>query len=157
MPSANATAALLAQETSEVFLVLFSFDEAGDILPAPLRFVRNTEDITSNSDLYTAIACELRLAPDTGQSLGQVQLSVDNVAQTLVDEIRTYPELGWVTVRIVTASTPNTVEWGPAYYRVLGASWDADRVEFRLGFEDLLSDKFPRDRFEPSRFPAMFR
>ena len=62
LTSAPAIAAARAGETGEVFLVLATFTH--DALTDPIRVANNTEDITSNGNLFKGIPFMFTLISD---------------------------------------------------------------------------------------------
>ena len=155
--STNALQAVLAPQTTQIFLELFTFDPDSEILDSPIRFARNTADVVSRSNTFTAIQFEIRPPSDTSQKLPTVRLSFDNIDRTLIEFIRSNQFLGDAIFEIVLASSPDTLEYGPARFTVLGAQFDAMNVEIELGFEDLLAQRYPKDLMTPETLPALFR
>jgi hypothetical protein len=152
----NATAALLATETDEVFLHLFTFDPDGEY-GGPYRIVNNTEDITSRGNTFTALAFDWKLPTDSDKAIDKVKVSVDNVTRTFTTLVRDYSYIGEAKFEIVLASDPDTVEFGPLNFKVLSAQLDLYTAEFTLGFEEILKRRYPKDTMNPNLVPGLFQ
>lgn len=61
-----------------------------------------------------------------------------------------------VTLSLVMASTPDTIEAGPFTFNLREVEYDAEFVSGNLLFEDILNEPFPADSFTPARFPGLF-
>jgi len=150
----TAEAELLKQETGEAFLVLLTIDH--DDLTAPIRVVNNHENITSNGNEFIAFPFEIELPGAGGDSLPEVTLRIDNVDRQIVQAIRSISGPPTVTLEVIMASTPNTIEAGPYEFTLRDATYDALTVEGRLQFQDILNEPYPADSFGPSGFQGLF-
>jgi len=153
--SLSAMQGVMAQETAEVYLILLTVDH-GDI-PSTIRFVNNTEDITSNSDVYTAFPFEVTMPDDKEDKEPLAELRIDNVSRTLVDEIRLIQSPPIITLSVIIASTPDTIEWGPLEFETRGVTYTATSIIFRLGYSTFISEPFPYKAFDTIDFPGMFQ
>lgn len=153
--SATARAALYAPQTSEVLLTLLTIDH--DDMPSPVRFVDNLEDVTSRGDTYTAFPFRAVLPADVEGELPQVEVVVDNVTRELVAEIRSIATPASVTLEIILASDPDTVEAGPWHLEVVAATYTATEIRLTLTAEALMSEPYPVGLFTPTRFPMLFQ
>lgn len=150
--SAPATAALVAEETDEVFLILVKIDHAD--LDQPIRVVNNIEEIVSGGETYVGLPFEVEL-PDEGDRPGEARLSVDNVDRRIVEAIRTISTPPSVTIKVVLASQPDTIEYQLDGLTMRDVSYDAATVQGYLRYEDLSSENVA-DMIVPSRFPGLF-
>ena len=147
--------AIFKQETSEIFHVLLEINHSS--LGTPLRFANNTENVTSNSNVYTAFPFKIDFPPgDRDDQVPTIRLSICNVDRTIVEAIRNMTSAPTVDVSIVLESDPDTVEVGPLQFTLKNVVYDALIVEGELGFEDILNEGFPKDSFTPNEFPALF-
>lgn len=142
------------QQTGEAFLLLLEINH--DDLDTPLRFVNNTEDVTSNSDVYTAFPFEISLPSDREDQLPTVTLAIDNIDRTLVSTIRDITSPPTASVSVIMASDPDTIEAGPYDFTIKDASYTAEVVTSSLAFEDILNEAFPGDSFTPNHFTSLF-
>lgn len=152
--STAARAALYGPQTAEVFLHLLEIDHAD--LVTPIRLVDNTEDIVSNGDTYTAFPFSVSLPPDQEGELPRVQLVVDNVTQLLIAEVRSIATAFTVSLSVVMASDPDTVEAGPWAFEAKSVEYDVQRLTFTLAYESLLQEPFPYPIYSPVDYPGLF-
>lgn len=158
MPRTVSLAAIqgaMAQQTDEVYLILLAVDHAD--IPSTLRFVNNTEDITSNSNLYTAFPFEVTMPDDSEEKEPVADLRIDNVSRELIDEIRTIQSPPLITISVIIASTPDTIEWGPLELETQGVTYTAESIVFKLGYSAFIGEPFPYKTFDTIGFPGMFQ
>lgn len=146
--------AVNAQETDEVFLLLLTIDHAE--LGAPIRVVCDKADVTSGGDTYSQFAFQVSLPDDREDRPPRVTLRIDNVDRQIVQAIRTITSAPSVTLEVVLASDPDTIEAGPFDFELRSARYDALLVEGELGFEPVLDEPFPAQRFTPQLYPGLF-
>lgn len=151
--SSNARAALYAAQTSEVLLQLLTIDHAD--LGAPLRLVNNTEAIVSDGETFQPFPFSLVLPAESDSELPTVELVVDNVSRELLEEVRAISTPFTLTIEIVLASSPDTVE---ASYNLesRSATYDAMSIRFQLGAEAFMAEPFPTDIYTPTTNPGLF-
>lgn len=152
--SIAARAALYAPQTGKVFLHLLTIDH--DDMPARVRFVDNLDDITSRGNVYTAFPFRALLPADVEGELPTLDLVVDNVTRELVDEVRSIATPAEITIEVVIADTPDTVEVGPILLEVAGVSYDRQELRLSLVSERLMTEPYPAGLFTPSDFPFLF-
>lgn len=153
--SAAAEAALYGPQTGEVFLHLLEIDHAD--LVAPIRLVDNTEDVVSNGNTYTAFPFAVSLPPDQEGELPRVQLVIDNVTQLLIAEVRSISSPFTVSLSVIMASDPDTVEAGPWAFEAKSAEYDVQRMTCTLAYESLLQEPFPYLLYTPGNYPGLFQ
>ena len=152
--STAARAALYAPQTAAVFLHLLTIDH--DDMPSPVRFVDNLTDIVSNGDTYTAFPFRAVLPADVDNELPQLDLIVDNVTRELVDEVRSIATPATVSIDVVIADDPYTIEAGPFLMEVVTAVYTATEMKLTLTGERLLNEPYPVGLFTPLLFPLLF-
>lgn len=152
--SPAAVQAITAQETGEVFLLLLTIDHPD--LAQPIRVVRNGEDVTSRGNTYSACAFDVALPDERSDRPPRVQLVLDNVDRAITQALRPLTSPPTVTLEVVLASSPDTVEAGPYEFTVRNVVYDAHVVTAELAYEDVLNLRFPADRFTPNLFPGLF-
>jgi len=151
--SATAIAAMMGSETNEVFHVLVQITHA-DL--STIRLVNNTEDVTSDGDVYTAYPFEISFPQEDGNTLPRASLRINNVDQLLTAAIRSIGTPPSCQVDIVLASDPDTVEAGPWNFEMRDAVITSEFLVFELTFEPILQEKFPKYTMSPIIFPALF-
>jgi hypothetical protein len=152
--STAAANALTGSETTEVFLILLTIDH--DDLVAPIRVVNDNANITSRSNLYVAFPFDIILPADSAENLSRISLKIDNIDRQIVDAIRSITTPPTVTIEVILASSPDTLEAGPFDMTMEHAEYDANFVICQLAFEDVLNEPFPGGRFLPSGFEGLF-
>lgn len=152
--SSNALASMYAQETSEVWLVLLEIDEAG--LSEPIRVVNNNENVTHNGNVYEGFPFELPMPDEVENQVTSVTLTIDNVDRRIVQAVRSLSSPPTVTMSVVMASSPDTIEAGPFEMTLKDATYTALTVVGRLGFEDFEDEPFPGETFTPQNHPGLF-
>ncbi|MCL4715450.1 MAG: DUF1833 domain-containing protein [Hyphomonadaceae bacterium] len=150
--SAPATAAIAAEETDEVFLVLVGIDHVD--LVQPIRVVNNVEPVDSGGETYVGLPFEIEL-PDEGERPGEARLSVDNVDRRIVEALRTVQSAPTVEIKVVLASQPDVIEYELSGLTLRDTTYDVATVQGYLRYEDLSIDPVA-DMITPSRFPGLF-
>jgi len=152
--SLTAMRAALAQETNEVFLELLKIEHAS--LGAPIYLVNNTESIVSGGNTHTPVGFRMTLPSDEAEREPTAQLVINNVDRSLMDEVRTLTSAPTVTVSVILASSPNTIEYGPVRLEVRSATYDANVITFALGFDAFFNEPISAAKFTPEYFPGLF-
>jgi hypothetical protein len=152
--SAAVLSALMAQDTSEGFVILLTIDHAD--LAQPIRVCSNQTDLTSNGDVYQAFPFQVNLPSESDDAPPQVTLSIDNVDRQIVTAVRTISSPPTVDMSVVMLSDPDTVEVGPFTFTLNGVEYDRLTVSGQLGFEQILSQPWPEGTFNPTGFPGLF-
>ena len=142
-----------AEQTDEVWLVLLEITHPS--LVTPIRVVNNTQPIVSNGNTYLASAFNLTL-PDDVQGLSFVEIEIDNVDRVIVDTIRALATPPSVSLFVVLADTPDSIEFGPHQMKLSDVDYNASTVKGTLIYEDLLNEPFPGRSFDKSRYPGLF-
>lgn len=153
--STAARAALYAPQTSAVFLDLLTIDH--DDMDAPVHFVNNLTDITSNGSVFTAFPFQAVIPPDVEGELPQIDLVVDNVTRDLIADVRSISTPASVTLEVIIASAPDTIEAGPFLFQVTAAEYDAQEIRLSLTSEPLMQEPYPYRLFIPGDFPLLFK
>lgn len=153
--STTALQSVLSQETGEVWLATLKIDHAD--MATPIRVVNNTEDIVRADGTYIAFAFDITIPGDTEEEVPEVRLKIDNVDRMIVDEIRSLVGPPDVTLEIILASSPDTVEAGPFNFKLQDVSYNDLTVSGRLGYEtDILNEPFPAISFTPNTAQGIF-
>jgi hypothetical protein len=153
--SLPALQAVLAQESGEVFLACLTITHA--MLAAPIRLVDDTKDLIRAAGTFSAFSFAITVPPQQDDKLPSVKLTVDNVDRSIAVALRSISSPASVSLEIVLASSPDTVEQGPFALTLRNAQIVADAVVCDLMFEDLLNEPFPKNYFTPVDFPGLFQ
>jgi hypothetical protein len=152
--SATLRAAVNAQQTGEVFLVILEIDHADMV--TPIRVVNDQISVMSGGDYYAAFPFQVQMPDESDDTMPFVTLRIDNVDQQIVTALRQLTSAPTVTLSVVLASDPDTVEAGPFTFSLAQATYDANAVAATLTYEDVLSEPIPGDKFTPNNFPGVF-
>lgn len=156
--SAAALQSVQAQESGEVKLFIFEISHVS--LSTPLRFVFNDEDVTHDGETYTAINVDApKLPRDEADRLPVVRFAVDNVSQWLTPSMRAMDRRDGppsMTVKIILASSPNTVEYGPLPFSIEKSDFDAGRYIFHAQYQSGKNQRWPGVQMRPDNCAGVF-
>lgn len=152
--STAAKQAIFAQQTHEVFLMILTIEH--DDLGGPIRVVNNRDNITSGGDVYTAYPFAFALPDEDEETLSQVELVITNVDRLLVDSVRSIATPLTVTLEVILADTPDTIEAGPFIMSMSEVRYDALKLSGTCNFQDLLNEPYPEGSYTPSTYPGLF-
>lgn len=138
---------------SDLPLVLLAIDHAD--LVGTLRFVNNTEDVTSNGDVYLAFPFDVSLPDASEDAPPRARLVIDNVSREIGQAIRSISSPATVTISVIRQDAPDTVEATWPAMRLTSVSYDALTVEGALEPEDLTREPYPAHTFSPAEFPGV--
>jgi hypothetical protein len=151
--STRALTSLMVENTDEVWLPLLTVTHPS--LTSPLYVVSNNENVTSNGHTFIGLPFELILPEQSQEQLGSMQVSVPNVDGTIIALIRPLIDPPIVSLQVVLAATPNTIEFELDGLIMRDVQYDAGDIHFSLRFDDLLSEPLCEIQ-TPDRFPALF-
>lgn len=153
--SPTAAQAILARETAEVFLCCLTI--TGDGLDT-LRAVNNTEPVVRTGGTYRPYPFQVMLPEDTDSANLTVTLKVDNIDRQVTRALREFQGVPKVTLEVILASSPNTVEIGPLEFALLATDYDSVVITATLGYEeDFLNQAVPSQTYNPTNSPGIFR
>jgi len=141
---------------------LFSIDGNGEVWLVLLKMgdtyvVNNNEDVVSRGQTYTAYPFDVFLPPDSLEKSPTVTLRIDNVDRSLTEWIREQSEPPAVTLEIVLASDPSSVEIKIDNLLLVDVSWTATTITGTLRLEDIFNMEFPSrgSIYDPAQFPGL--
>lgn len=152
----TSTIALIAAnsaESSEAFLTLIEISPPG---AAALRFVNNLAPVTHQGQVYQAWAFTVRWPDKRESGLPQVALVIDDVARAASQAIRAADAPIPMVLKMVLASTPDIVEYGPVEAELTQARIDGKDVEAQVTVSTVLDESVCKDLFSPGLFPGLF-
>lgn len=153
--SPTALQAMLARETTEVFLVCMRIMHS--TFPATIRIVNNTEDVVRLDGTYQPFPFTLVLPSDTEDEVPSVTVQFDNIDGMITDAIRNISGRPSVSFDVVLASSPDTVEAGPYNFVVVNSQYNAKTISCTLGFEeDILNQAVPKGVYNPANSPGLY-
>jgi len=152
--SQAAAAAVTAPETEKVFLHLLTIETSGG---AVLRFVNNTQNITSRGNEFYAAGFSLILPEQTDNAPRPCRLAIDNTDLSIFQTIKqAVGQDVTVTVCVIMADTPDVYERGPLKYRMRNVKATKESIEGEVYDFYLIDRKFPKDTYTPEDFEGMF-
>lgn len=151
-----AIAAILAQETEEVFLSCCKISHP--TLTDAIRVVNSKVNLTHAGEEYIGMYFTVRLPNDSEDGVAQVQLEVQNVDRVIVEAVRNMaggvPPT--VTFFVVLASDPESIEVGPYEVTMRDIKYNFQSVTGICTWEDHLNQAYPCHAFTPNNFPGLF-
>ena len=126
-------------------------------LVEPIRIINDTQELTSNGNVY--IACPFRciLPDDYENQLPKARLAVDNIGRELMYWIETTAGGNGSTVRFmqIMRSRPDQIEWEitMSLYNVQATMQE---ISAELGFENLFSKPAINIQYRPTNSPGLF-
>ena len=148
------TTSAFAQDTDEVWLVLVTIEHAE--LTAPIRVVNNTQNITSGGDDYIAFPFDVTLPDSREDAPSAARLVIDNVSREIAEAIRTISSAPSVTIEVIRAADPDTIEMSWPFFTMRNVSWNAAQVSGDLVVDDYTSEPYPAGIFSPASFGGLF-
>lgn len=152
--SPTAIAALFSQQTSEVFLLTLTVSH--DDLPATVRLVNNTVDVTSGGELYLAFPFDLVLPNEDNERISRSTLRIANVDRSIIGELRALNSPASAVIRVILASEPDTIVAGPFDFLIRQVAYERLHITCDLAYEDILNNPLPKDTFNPSEWRGLF-
>ena len=167
MPSRDFVEGVVAQETDQVYLVLVTLSHPDladlgeefpelDVSGGKLRFVNNTVDIDSRGNTFTAYGFGF-VPPGEGEGeRGLASLTIDNVDRRIALVIRSLLTRISITVEIVLAADPDTVEQTLPEFSMVSAGGDRLEITGDLAVDDDSEEPLCAFAFNPFFAPALF-
>lgn len=153
MTDALATSAF-APDTADTWLVLVTIEHA-DIDPS-IRVVCNTENITSRGEEFIGFPFDLTLPDSREDAPPRGRIVIDNASREIAEHVRNTTGAPTVTIEVIRAEDPDTVERSFPYFRLRNVKWDAGKVSGDLTVEDFTTEPYPAGTFTPAGFPGAF-
>ena len=116
-----------------------------EIGPTPIRIVRNNEDITYNSNLYTAFPFDLSLSDTSKGELPSLTVSISNVSRIFTQAVEITNGAVGYTVRLLVINSAHLSDL-PAldrYFTILSVTCNALVITFKLGAANPMLQRFP--------------
>lgn len=121
------------------------------------RFTDYDVDVVHGGQIYAAHPFQVTLPDATESAPPMARLRFDNVPRHLVPDLRLIRSPLAVTLKIVLASDPGTVEIGPLDFEIRDARWTGTAIECDLTYEPILAMAVPAGTFSPADFPGLFK
>lgn len=144
---------LFGQESADPFLTLVTLSHESFIA----RLVNNSKDIVSNGFIFTAFPMKIRLPLDDGESARDFSLEFDNVSLELIQNLRSVTGSIGVTIQLILASTPDTIQMEHTDLFIKTISYNAKTISARIVMDNFLAVEMTSERYTPSLYPGMFQ
>jgi hypothetical protein len=151
--TSTALASANAQQTDEVWLVLLTIQH--NDLEQPIRVVNNTEQIVSRGQTYVGFPFDFELPGEDADSPSKARLRIDNVDRRIVEVVRRISSPPLVTLEVILASAPDTVEFVFSGLTMREIDYDVTSVSGDLLFESIFAEPVTYT-MTPSRFPGLY-
>ena len=153
--SAAYKSTLAGVSSAEAPLLLLEIDHSA--LASPVRVVNDTQDITSNGDIYVGLPFRCELPDDFEAQLPRARLAIDNIGRELMVWIETSQGGAGSTCRFmqVMRSRPDTIEW-EITMALSNVKCTVMEVSADLGFENLFSRMACQFTYRPDTAPGIF-
>ena len=161
--SNTAKAAVYAQNTDEAFITLVTIDHANFAEPVrvasdPFELLPDAgvRGVVSRGEEYLYLPFSIELPTQDDSGISRARLSIDNISREIVAAVRSANSALSITIEIILASDPDTVEISIADFRLDRVTYDAFTVSGDISAEYFDLEPFPSRRFTPSDFPGLF-
>lgn len=161
--SPAAKAAIFAQTTHEAFIMLVTISHPSftdDIRVAsdpyellPLAGVRG---VISRGDEFMYLPFSLNMPTQDDTGVARAQISIDNISREIVSAVRQADSAISITMEVVLASDPDSVEGALNDFRLQSVNYDAFTVTGDISVDYFDLEAFPARKFSPADFPGLF-
>lgn len=126
-------------------------------LGAPVRVVRDTQDLVSNGNTYIAMGFDIQLPDDLQGALPRAPIRIDNVGRELTQWIDESQGGKGAQVRLmqVMRDDPDTLEYDITL-DLLNVRQNGAHVVGELGYEDTLNVPALAETYRPDNTPGLF-
>lgn len=149
----HAASVSTAQHADDAFIILLTIEH--DDLPAPIYLARNRQNVISRTRTYLAFPFNIEL-PTDGDRAPEARITMSNVDRRIGKALEAMVDPATVTIELILASDPDTVErsWGGLSFTT--ATWTAATVQLDISHIAYWDEPWPRKRVTPRKFPGLF-
>lgn len=162
--SLNMRTAITAQAGDEVAICLIQFWHPDSV--GVLRVSTDpTQRITLDPLVYGTVALGVTyyfypvmvtLPDDIDERAPRAQFAIENISRDLVTMLRSFTKPGRCDIKVVLASTPNTVEIDYPDFDIQSVQFTDQILTIEVGLSALDDEPYPAGIFAPSGFPGLF-
>lgn len=126
-------------------------------LPVPIRVCQDTLSLTSNGELYQALAFDCLLPEDLEGQLPAATLAIDNIGREISDWIEISGGGQGATARLmlVRRDDPDVIEW-EVTMDLTNTRMTTAQITGRLGFDNLLAQPGCALTYRPDVAPGLY-
>lgn len=132
-------------------LLRFSSDNAERFSDEPLAY-----GTTSRGDAFNFLPMKVTFPSSGDDTAPAMSVTLDAVAQEAVPLLRSIRSMASVTIELVLASSPDTVEMAFPAFDLTQFDLSAGSCTVSLSLDSLESEPFPGPTFNPQAFPGLF-
>lgn len=147
-------AQLFKQFSDDPFVALYTLSHPN--FASTFRLAANTEDIVSNGFTYVFYPIDVSLPVDDGETVRKVELRLSNVDLSLIRELRQITTPVDVTMQMVLASDPDTIEYELPALKLSNIRYNSQEIVGTLTLDDILSKRLTSEQYTPKNFPGIF-
>jgi hypothetical protein len=152
-----ARTAMLAQESGQIPVFLFTVEHPQIPFGGIVRLVRHRANVTSNGEDYTAFPVDITL-PDLATRAASAQITFDDITGEITVWLRAIatgsPK---VLVQQAMLATPDRIEWSLPWLDLVSPRWSSGtpRITADLILRSRGRLQFPYQTFNPARWPGV--
>lgn len=146
-------AQVYAQESDDPFLSLLTLTHSSF---GTVNLVNNSEQITSNSVVFSPFPFQLTLPADDGEAIKDIQLELDNASIELIGAFRSIRDYIQVNVKLVLASNPDLVEVEISELKISGIEYTGTTITATLMLDKFLGTEIGCEKYTPTLYPGLF-
>lgn len=149
----KSTIAAVSSEESPLILVEISHPA----LTAPVRVINDTQDLTSNGNLFIACPFRFSMPDDFEGQIPKAKIAVDNIGRDLMYWIETSGGGEGSTIHImqIMRSRPDLIEWDQTF-SMFNVVANMQEISAELGFKNLFSTSAIKRHYRPDNSPGLF-
>lgn len=146
----------IASVSSEESLLILAEISHAD-LAEPVRVINDTQDLTSNGNLFIACPFRFSMPDDFEGQIPKARIAVDNIGRDLMYWIETSGGGAGSTIRIlfVMRSRPDLIEFDQTF-SMFNVVANMQEISADLGFENFFSTSAIKRQYRPDNSPGLF-
>lgn len=152
MASTDFRASARADETASVWVPLITLTHS----EFATRRIAKDSNVTSRGERFSGYPLRLSLPRDTDDGSLDGRLEIEDVERTLIAALRSADSEPAVTVEIVRADAPETVEFTYNGLELRDMSVLGVGITGVIGIADQRTEPIPADAMTPDTFPGLF-
>lgn len=111
--------------------------------------------VTSRGNDYVFLPLEITL-PQADDAAPRARITLRDVTREAMPLVRSVTSAPAVTLELVLASAPNTVEMSVSGLSMRQINYDRETISAELVADNLALEPFPQHSFVPAHFPGLF-
>lgn len=156
-------AAVNAQQTEEVFIILLTIDHPDFTDPIRLANdpfqdlpVAGVPGVESRGEEYVYLPFTISLPSQDDTGIGKASLSIDNISRELLAAVKTTTSDVSLIIEVVLSSDVDNVEISSPNFKLERIKYDALTITADVSLDYFELEPYPSGRFTPSDWPGIF-